>query len=355
MTTLPLLFLAALASAQMTAPSAPPSVSQLHDAFVEATDDAQKTEATNALAKTAPSTPQDLRNLFDLFVRYPDVPLRNAAISSLSLANPHSPQLEPLILNYIQEPDPETELFAIKAALRMRPAKALPYVEKIARRPFGAKHSTDRPILSERNAWWTQYEALAALAQWRGASALPLLVKKADEAPAAARIMALYLWKESFPQLVKWASSAKSSNKEKAAEGLKAAVPREALRETRAAMLKIMRDPKADWELRHQLALKVGVSSTEEEIAELLKEHDALTDGGSQLMFSVAVFASRSKQAVPLLTKFAKENAAAPLRAGALVQLKELMPPADYKALLEWVVKNDPDPENKQNAAAQLK
>jgi len=97
--------------------------------------------------------------------------------------------------------------------------------------------------------------------------------QETDEAPAAARIMAIYLWTDSLPRFVKWASSSNASQKEKAAEGFEGRRPARGPCARRARRCSNpLRDPKADRELRHQLRLKIGASSTEEEIGGLIKE-----------------------------------------------------------------------------------
>lgn len=349
------LFLASPARPQMTAPPAPPDIAGLRDAFVETLEDQQKAEILQSIARTPAVTSNDVQALYDLFMRFSDNAVRESVLRSLDLASPHSPHLEPVFLRYMEEPEPESVLFGIKGALRIRAAGALPLIRKIARRSFAFKSPQDTPLLSEKNAWWTQYEALSALAQWEGPKTVSLLMSRASEAPAVARIMALFVWKESLPQFVKWSESHGADNQERAKQALSAPVPAKALRETRPEMMRILRDPKADKELRHQIALKVGFSSSEEGIGELLKEYEALKEPETKLMFSAALFASRSRQVVPLLTQHAKEHPDPRIRAGARVQLKDMLPAAEYRALVEWASKNDPDPDNKRDAAEELK
>ena len=77
--------------------------------------------------------------------------------------------------------------------------------------------------------------------------------------------------------------------------------------------------------------------------------------GGDRLLLDTALFATRSPKAVPVLVDYAKNAQDAQTRAGTLFQLSEMLPPAEYRGLLEWAAKNDPDPENKANAAAELR
>jgi hypothetical protein len=192
------------------------------------------------------------------------------------------------------------------------------------------------------------------LAQWRPDEALPLLIQKSAEAPAAARLIGTYLWKPGFEQIVKWAKAESSDDRERADRALAAAVPSAALRATRGAMLAVLKDPKAPKELRHQFALKLGLSSTPAEVPGLLKEYEAAADPDLKMMFATAVFATRDNQAIPLLTQFLKENPEATIRAGALVQLKDMVSPKEFAALAEWTAQNDPEEENRKLAVAAL-
>lgn len=341
--------------AQMRAPPMPPGIVDLHDAFIETIDAAQKQRALTQLSRTPPLTQRDVQALFDLFMRFPEQSVRQAALDSLGLLDQKNVHLEPLFLRYLEEPDAEAVLFGIKGTLRLRSPVALPLIQKLAKRPFAFESPQDTPILAEKNAWWVQYEALAALAQWEKAKALPLLSKKASEAPSVARIMASWLWKDSLPLLARWTASSRGRNRRKAQEGFAAEVPVPVLREAMPEMLKILRDPKADKELRHQLAIKVGLASTPEEVGALLREYESLKDPQTRLMLSAALFASRDPQVLPLLVQHAKEHADPRIRAGALVQLKDMLPPAQHRALLEWSAQKDPDPDNRQDAARQLR
>jgi hypothetical protein len=257
-------------------------------------------------------------------------------------------------MEYLKLSQSEERIFGINGAFRLRSQRALPLIQEIAQRRFNAKSPGETPILSDKNLWWTQYEALSALAQWQGLQVLPLLRRRAEEAPTVARLMALYLWKESLPDIVKWADS-RGSGKEIAHEALTANVPSSALRATRSEMLRILRDPRSDRELRHQLALKVGTSSTPEEIDSLLAEQSAVKDAETRLTFSAALFASRSPKTVPWLKKLATEDPDPQTRIGALLQLRLLLPAAEARPLLEAAAAHDPDAENRQYAGEMLK
>ncbi|OGR87093.1 MAG: hypothetical protein A3J74_01155 [Elusimicrobia bacterium RIFCSPHIGHO2_02_FULL_57_9] len=343
-----ILLLTAALLAQAT-PSAAQDVVDLHNDFLESIDLDKKSRALEDLARTPIKTSRDAHAAHDLFMRFVDAKTRNAVMDSLDLMDPRNRDPEPVFLGYLSQPEAESVLFGIKGSLRLRSPQALLPIKRIAEKKFAYQSPGETPLTSEKNAWWVQYEALSALAQWQGDKALPLLIRKTNEAPAIAQIMARYLWKESLPQFVKW------SGQERANEGLRTQVPMAALKETRLEMLNILRDPKADKELRHQCALKLGISSNEELVAELLKEYAAQSDPRSRLYFEAALFASRSRLTLPLLMRHAKESPDAQVRAGVRVQLKEMLEPAPYRELLEWAAQNETDQENKNFAAEELK
>ncbi len=345
-----ILLLAPLAAAQMTDPS-PTGVKRLHDDFVETIEEAPRTGILERLARTQPVSPADVDALYDLFMRFPDPRARSAAISSLQLLNPSSPYLEPLFERYLDQPEPESKLFAIKGVLRLRDEHAYPVIRALAEKKFAQKDAAEVVMQGERNGWWVQYEALAALAQWRPEQALPLLVKKSAEAPAVARLIGTFLWAQGLPQISKWAASPAPEDRERAQQALEAPAPTSALRQTRSAMLAAMRDSNAPQELRHQFAVKVGLSSTPSEIDDLLAEHAALKDDKSKLFFATALFATRDKKIVPILEDYAKSSQDANVRLGALIQLKDMLAPKDFRQVTDWVEKNDPDEVNRSAAA----
>src|SRR5471032_1142093 len=112
-----------------------------------------------------------------MFSRYSDPELRKKVMDSLALIDPSSPQLEPLFISYLNQPEPETQLFGINGAFHLRSRDALPLVRKIAERKFESADAASISLLSRRNAWWTQFEALSALSQWEKERTLPLLRK----------------------------------------------------------------------------------------------------------------------------------------------------------------------------------
>lgn len=355
MKTLLALLLAASAAAQtgMTAP--PPGVTELHDRFVEAVDPIKKAKILDALSRTPAATTQDVQSLFDIFLRFDDTQARNAALSSLELITFENPDLDDLLLHYLQQPEPEARIFGIKGAARVRDAKAFPVIEKLAKKKFPYKKVDDAVLMSEKNEWWVHFAAVEAVAVWKGPDALPFLVKKSQEVPEVARLMGLYLWKQSLPYFEKWAASSKNVDQERAHAGLAAPAPLPELRDTRDRMLALLRDPASPRELRHQLAIKIGLTSKPEEIAGLIKEYDGLKNPEDRLMFRACLFATRDQQVAPILTKTAKEDENPLNRAGALVELKELLSPSEMKQLWTWTAANDPDEGNREMASRELK
>ena len=330
------------------------SLVELHDRFVQAIDDDSRRAILEEIIRTHPQSLRDIKSLFDLFIRFPQPAVRDAVMISVRRLDPSDAGLEPAFLEYLKLSDSEARIFGINGVFRLRSLRALPLIHTIAEQRFSVKSPGESPILSDKNIWWTQYEALSVLAQWQGAQALPLLRSKAREAPAVARLMAMYLWKESLPDIIKWAGS-RGSGAERANEALTANVPLPALRETRTEMLRILRDPKSDRELRHQLAIKVGISSAPEEIDSLLAEQAAAKDPETRLTLSAALFASRSPKTIPWLKKISSEDQDPRIRLGGLVQLRLLLPPAELRPFLEAASAHDPDPDNRQSAEEMLK
>ena len=357
---LPLVLAAALApagAADLTAPRFQRTVGDLHQSFIEAVDDEGRQAALDALMRTRPISTKDTTALFDLFMRFPDTRVREACLSSLAQLDPNSPHLEGLFFGYLDQPETEAVLFGLKGALKIRSAKSLPKIKAIAKRPFPFPSVEDAALVSERNIWWLRYEALAAVAQWEKAASLPLLKQQARKVPAVARIMGMFLWPESLGLFEDWARSRRAPRREMARQGLGAPAPLEAVRATRADLLRILRDAKAPRDLRHPVALKLGLSSREDEVDALIQEYAAVKgkDDESQLMYLAALFATRSPKVVPLLTETARTHANPRTREGARHQLRDMLPAKDYRALLEWTAASDPDPDNRQEAELELR
>ena len=332
----PLALLAAsLAFSQSDAPVGSPGVSQLRERFIGTIDEPERVKIVEQIALTTPVSAQDVSALFDLFSRFPDPGLRRKVMESLARIPANTPQLEPLFVTYLQQPEPESQLFGINGAFRLRSRSALPLIRKIAERKIFAAKAESVTMMSERNEWWTQYEALSALAQWEGGASLTLLNAKALESPAVARLLGQFFWLQTFPSLKKWAASADAGDRDRAVEAAGAPIEESAARATREGMLEILRDPKADDEVRHRLALKIGAVATDDEAAALLQEHDKAADDKSRLLWAAAAFASRNPKVAPLLARYATKSADEAMRAGARAQLVDMVGEDGTKILLE--------------------
>jgi hypothetical protein len=331
---IPLALLAASLAGAQTGSVGSASVSLLRERFVEATDEPTRGKLLDELSVTRPVSAQDVSALFDMFTRFSDPDLRKKVMASLALIDPSSPQLDPLFVSYLKQPEPETQLFGINGAFRLRSRQGLPLVRKIAERKFSAADAAALTPLSSRNAYWTQYEALSALSQWEGEKVLPLLREKADERAAVGKLLGHFFWRQTFPGLKSWSESSNSNVREKAVETAGAQIEPAEARATRDGMLVIMRDPKADEEVRHRLALKVGASSTDDEVAALVAEHDAAKDDKLRLLLMAAISYSRSPKAVPLLVRYARDSADEIIRKGARAELVDLVGEEQAKTLL---------------------
>lgn len=325
-------------AAPATPPSATiaaPSVALLKDRFIEATDADEKNQALSLIAKTPPTSGQDVAGLFDLFSRFPENAVRRAVMDSLAQIPANSPQLEPLFLTYLKQPEPESQLFGINGAFRLRTRTALPLIRAIAARKFSVANASEATMMTERNAWWTQYEALSVLAQWEGEKTLPLLRDKSLESPLIGQLLGRFFWKQTLPNLKSWSQEPGSLSYERALHAAGAPIEPADARATRESMIALLRDPKVDAELRHQLALKIGLSSTDEEVSALILEHDAEKIPQERLYWAAAVFISRSPKAVPLLLRYARQTVDNGMRQGATGQLTDMFGQAEAARMIE--------------------
>ncbi len=329
---------AAVAPIRSTATAASPmaaaSVSVLSERFLETSKDSEKTAVLKLIAKTAPVSGQDVSNLFDLFSRYSDPFTRASIMESLGRLGTGNPQLEPLFMTYLRQPEPDAQLFGINGAFRLRARAALPLIKAIAERKFTAREVTETNM-SERNAWWAQYEALSVLAQWEGDKVYPLIASKGLESAKVGNLLGRFYWKQTLPQLKAWSSSGDLIASERAALAVAAPIDLAEARATRNQMIELLRDPKADAEIRHQIALKVGLSSNDEEAAALVKEHDAAPSDNDRLYWATAAFITRSVKVVPLLARYAVQTKDETMQKGATAQLKDMLGDAEAQALID--------------------
>lgn len=322
------------ARAAEPAPSAP-SVTVLKDRFIEAGSSAERTKILDQIAKTAPVSGQDVAHLFDLFSRFTDAYTRDSVMASLARIAPGSPQLEPLFMTYLRQPEPEAQLFGVNGAFRLRSRAALPMIRAIAGRKFAASSVTENNMMTERNSWWTQYEALSALAQWEPEKSYSLLESKGKESAKVGALLGRYYWKQTLPKLRSWAESGDLISTERAALAVAAPIDLADARATRDQMLKLLRDPKVDPEIRRHMALKIGTSSTDEEAAALVVEHDAVKDDAERLYWVTAAFSTRSPKVIPLLVRYAAQTGNEALSKGATAQLVDMVGDAEARTLID--------------------
>jgi hypothetical protein len=279
---------------------------------------------------------------------------RAALLSSLALMKAPNHALASVFLGYLSHKDPQILMFAIQGAFQLRSQRALPLIEKIAKSKFKFSNPEEATMLKDKQMWAAHYEALDALALWRGEKVFNLIVDKAEQAPSVARILAVRFWGKTLPLMVDWSRSGSAAKRAMADEAAATDVPISALEKSYEQMLAILENNKLPNGLRHQLAIKIGVCATEAQIKDLIQKYRTLTDDNERTMFETALFASRSHQVIPILVHYAKTNPDPVRRMNARLELKELMDPAQYRSFLKWVAKNDLDSENRKEASQEL-
>ncbi len=339
--------------AQQFSPAHPPIVS-LCRSYYQSIDKGEKEKILKQISQTAPATPIDVQYDFDLYMRYPQPLPRAAVMSSLSLLKGPNRELASVFLGYLSHKDPQILMFAIEGAFQLRSQRALPIIEKIAKSKFKFSGPEQATLLKDKQMWATHYEALDALALWEGDKAFKLIVKKAEQAPSVARILASRFWSKTLPLLVDWAKSNSAAKRAMGDEAAATEIPMSVMEKSYNQMLAIVENNRLPNNLRHQLAIKVGISASEDQIKDLIKKYQSLSDEDEKMMIETALFASRSHQVIPILVHYAKTNPDPIRRTNARLELKELMDPAQYRGFLEWVVKNDPDSENRKEASQEL-
>ncbi|MEQ1918959.1 MAG: hypothetical protein ABL955_07140 [Elusimicrobiota bacterium] len=325
---------AASTTTAAAAPISGASVTVLKDNFIEATSGSERTKILDRIAKTQPLSGQDVANLFDLFSRFTDAYTRDSVMASLARLTPGNPQLEPMFMTYLRQPEPESQLFGVNGAFRLRSRAALPMIKAIAERKFGASSVTENNMMSERNSWWTQYEALSVLAQWEPEKSRPLLERKGKESAKVGALLGRYYWKQTLPKLREWSTASDILSNERATLAAKAPIDLAEARATRDQMMALFRDPKIDTEVRHALALKIGISSTDEEAEILVKEHDAAANDVERMFWATAVFSTRSPKIIPVLVRYARQTTEEMMRTGATSQLIDMVGEAEARNLI---------------------
>lgn len=335
-------------------PAPAAGIGRLHALFIEAVEMESRREILKELSQTAPATPQEVQWLYDLFARFPTAEVRGAVMISLYRTDPGARHLDKVFLEYLEDKEAESILWGINGALVLRTQEALPMIRKVARRRLPAGDPSEIMFVSERNEWWTIYEALSALARWEGEKAFDLLKGRAKDSPKTAKILGERLWEKSLPLFIKWSSSRNENSRRAAIEGLSADADSDALRRTRPRMLEVLRDRRSESELRHLLAVQIGRSSTDAEVEGLLREREGLPEQEDKLLWAAALFASRNPRTVPLLKEFARNDPDPFKRAKALWQLKDMAAPGDYRELLQWLAENDAEEDVRRIAREEL-
>jgi len=329
------------------------TVADLSTYFVASMDNDEKFTILEHLRQTAPKSAQDIRSLLNLYSRFPEA--RAQAEDSLLRLSPKAQEFGPSFIGLIQDEDPFFQMFGLSGAYRLRFEPALSPIRKLAETKFAHPRPALDLLPGEYNTWQSQYAALRILALWEGKAALPLILKKTKEAPQTAAIVAAFFWEEAFDQIVGWAQSSKPEDAERALAAWGAETPIEVLRKTWPRLKALVLDKSRKPELRHRAAVKLGACSGPEEVEALLQEREARRkDERTRTLLDAALFASRSPRVVPILEEYAKASPSALARAGALLQLREMLDPARYAELLRWAADSDPDMENRANARHEL-
>lgn len=305
----------------------------------------EKKRLLERLKLAKPKTNFDIRALLDLYNRYPRQ-ARNAVQASLRLLGPQDAHFDPFFVMLLRERDTQFQAFGMLGALQVRSEDALPVIRRLAERDL------DRPDFPDEAA--VTLQALRIIAEWKAPGALQMLERHARRFPQIAGLIARHYWTQRFEEIVTWSESKKEDARERAREAWRADVPVEDLLRTRDALEKLVFDDKKHELTRHQAAIKLGFAADEATVDRLLAAHAASKDDMERLYLTTALFASRNPKAVPLLVDHAKNHPSSLNRAGALAQLKDLMPDADYRNLLEWMAKNDADSQNRDLAKTEL-
>lgn len=329
------------------------TVTFLAQQFTNAVRDKDRAALLGRLSRTKPVKDSDFRWLLNLYSRsQPEV--REHCEASLSLLGPEDTHVAVFLESLLQDEDPQLQRFGLVAAARVRPAEALPLVKALAEPAFKDPAPSINMSPADSARWGVHFAALAVLADWQGAATLPLLLKRAKEAPAVAELAVTRFWAPALEALVSWSESDRAADAACAAIGWTADVPRAQLAQTRDRLWALLLDKRRRAETRHRAGVKLGLAAEAADVDRLLAER-AKADGGDRLLLDTALFATRSPKAVPVLVDYAKNAKDPATRAGTLSQLREMLPAAEYKGLLGWAAKDDPDPENRASAAAELK
>ena len=330
------------------------TVAKLATIATDAMEGVDRLAALDELSRTQPRSFDDLRLLLDLFTRG-EPRARQAAEESLGRLPREAQSFGPFFNNLLLDSDPFFQTFGMIGAYRLRYAPALSLIRALASKPFKSPHPGPSMVPQEANRWHSQFQALRVLALWEGKEALPLMAKRAKEAPSVASLMAQLLWEDSLDTIVSWSESSRAKAKDCAKAAWSAEPPREALLRTAPALRKLLLDKRKELHTRHAAALKLGKVLDDAGVSDLIGERGQTKDAKTRLLLEAAIFASSNPRAIPLLEDHVRQNTAPEGRAGALLQLRSMLPSERYLALLQWVAQNDKDDENRRNALRELK
>ncbi|MFA5140377.1 MAG: hypothetical protein WC728_14185 [Elusimicrobiota bacterium] len=312
------------------------------------------------LGVTKPRDIRDLQALLNLYDREDPYP-RQQIERSLRLLSPSDIALAPLFRSLIKDPDPKFQLFGVAGAYELRDAAMLQDMETLASKRFEKPRPTLAMNPADSAAWHTRFECLRLLAAWDSERPpgddpkfLSLLSKQSRQAPPVAGLLAEYYWPLALKDILDWSESKDPSDQERSRFAWEADVPPASLRETSGTLRAVLFDRRKRMETRHQAALRLGLSADEAGVERLLEDHEKEKDEKARLLIKTALFASRSPRIAPLLKEYARTDPAASNRAGALLQLGEMLPRAEFRALLEEVLNNDKDEENRAWARQEL-
>jgi hypothetical protein len=328
--------------------------------YIESFRQPEKDALVERLGATKPRDVRDLQALLNLYDREDPYP-RQQIERSLRLLSPADIALAPFFRALIKDPDPKFQLFGMAGAYNLRDTAVLQDMEELGSKRF----EKPRPSLAmnppDAAAWHTRFECIRLLAAWdseRPSGAPPehlsLLIKQSRQAPPVARLLAQYYWPLALRDILEWSESKDLLDQERARFAWEADVPRLSLRETSGTLRAVLFDRRKRMETRHRAALRLGLAADGAEVERLLADHAKEKDEKTLLLVKTALFASRDTRVAPVLRDYAKADPVASNRAGALVQLGEMLPRAEFRALLEEVAKDDKDAENRAWARQEL-
>lgn len=327
------------------------AVADVAQAWAFAVREADKGRLLDQLGKTKARTDADLQALMNLYSRGSPA-IQRQVEASVALLGPAEAVAAPFFEALLEDEDPQTQTLGLAGAARLRSPRALELVRALAEKPFTAPEPTISMNPLDNAHWRLQFTALGVLAEWQGEKTLPLIIKRAKEVPAAAELAATLFWVEGFDKFVAWSESGRPEDQALASRAWSAATPFKTLRTTKDKLWELVLSRRKR-ETRHRAAVKLGLTAEDADIDRLLAERSKTAESDRPLL-DAALFASRHLKAIPILTGYAKSSRDPLARAGALFQLRSMMSPDEYRALLKWVAANDIDAENRANAAAEL-